>query len=494
MTLNPTHDEWLALLKADDIDSRIRAIKGLEAWGDASTVVALGEVMLHDFNMYVREHAALALIKIGAVEAHTALIEALQDPVLHLGGIIGMGLSDHVDSILISKLVDVVRREPPYKTGYIAVALSRVGKPAVNDLISALTAPKTESSQRRGIINILGRIHDYTRTIPVLVACLQDVEYGDGVRVCDEAADALKRMNVPEAQRALDDWSGTPIGKFWWGSEVSTEALLADLQSPHLLTRRYAASRLCAMHSLVDTEVFVAMLDDEDPDIRESAMSGLVHGPLDERLIPLFVNAISDPNPRVRTLAIDGGLRRFNTPDVHAALIIALQDDHWGNVLYALWAIGEHRPQVAFDAVLHLLQHSTKPEDIYVCAVTLAKLLDPRSIPVLVNLLESEHTAVSIAGCVGLEFMAELARPFALQALTDSRSAYQMAGLLIAKSTKFAEVVPLVVPFLTSAVNYGRPMGHVAAEALYAIGTPEALAALEEWRETELGKTWQPPR
>jgi HEAT repeat protein len=83
-------------------------------------------------------------------------------------------------------------------------ALYKLGETAVPGLIQALRWP--ESAIRRGAASALGRIGS-AAAVPELIRLLKDEETGlYSSRICDVAAEALRKIGTPEALAAVRQW------------------------------------------------------------------------------------------------------------------------------------------------------------------------------------------------------------------------------------------------------------------------------------------------
>jgi HEAT repeat protein len=155
-----------------------------------------------------------------------------------------------------------------------AIALARLGTPALDPLVGAL-------SDENGIVRAesayaLGELGD-RRAVEPLVAALED----GGRQVRLEAAEALGRLGDP---RAID-------------------ALVALLDDPDAMVRLYAVR---ALGHLVRDKVFapiVAAVSDQHVDVRRQALFALAES-AGVASVHLLLANVSDPDPCVRDAAV----------------------------------------------------------------------------------------------------------------------------------------------------------------------------------------------
>lgn len=230
-------DSLIYALRGGDPDMhRSDAAQALGKLGDARAVQPLITALQRDKNSVVRGFAAEALGKIGDKLAVEPLIFALRDesgsvPIFAAQALGRIGDTRAVEPLLplldsyyidtrstvaeaLGKIGDVravelliralrIRDGQESEIRWSATeALVRIGRPAVNSLISTLRVAGTE--MRRQVVEILGKIGDM-REVEPLVAALLD----EDMKVRELAAQALGEIGdeniLPVLERVLQD-------------------------------------------------------------------------------------------------------------------------------------------------------------------------------------------------------------------------------------------------------------------------------------------------
>lgn len=215
-------------LRDKDYEVRQAAARGLGQIGDTTTVPKLIDT-LHDEKEIVGVVAAKALGQIGDATAMLGLLNALRDRGMvvryYVRDAIVEALKQIRDTAAVPSLIEALHVEDPHMGSASAEALGQIGEAAVPDLIEAL-------GDKDGIVRwyaakTLGRIGN-AAAVPGLVEQLSDTEllsskqlsdaercglpsYDLGgnteyIRVCDVAAEALRRIGTPEALSAVEEW------------------------------------------------------------------------------------------------------------------------------------------------------------------------------------------------------------------------------------------------------------------------------------------------
>jgi HEAT repeat protein len=205
-------DQAMKDLRHQNWRKRRRAMAALAGFGEKAIPVLIGA--LDDASLTVRLTAGEALEMVGPPAA-PALIETLQN---------GSGLARRHAAAALGQLRDS-RAAGPLIGGLqngdtelrraCALALGSLrAAEAIPDLVAALT--DDDPTVRGHCAEALGRIGSEAgegeamrAAVPALRARLGDMAnyLSSQRRVCDAAADALRRIGTVEARRAVDEWT-----------------------------------------------------------------------------------------------------------------------------------------------------------------------------------------------------------------------------------------------------------------------------------------------
>jgi HEAT repeat protein len=215
----------VSALKDQEPEVRIAASRALGKFADPQTFEALGNVLLDDPQIEVRQAAAQAFGETGRAEAIPYLMDALHDSFWWYER------QDEVEELL--------------------AAIISMGPSVVPELIAALGDP--EGTVRRFAAYLLGRIPD-ERAIEPLSLSLYDTHF----EVCRESAAALAAMGPP----------AVPV-------------LIAALHQPEAWLRQQAVIGLTKSADPQVIPELIAILQDEARDVRKQAIVSLgqLHDP-----------------------------------------------------------------------------------------------------------------------------------------------------------------------------------------------------------------------
>jgi HEAT repeat protein len=176
-------------LKHPDSDIQYEAVVALGELRDPGTVAPLAELFTADGYTAVRWKVAEALTRIGApaVDPLIAALSHADDDVRWKAAIALGGIRD---ARAIDPLIRLLSDTDRFVKGRAALALGMIGEPAVEPLIRALT--EGDGNRRWGAAIALGRIRD-PRAVEPLIRALSD-KYGN---VRAEAAAALVATGEP---------------------------------------------------------------------------------------------------------------------------------------------------------------------------------------------------------------------------------------------------------------------------------------------------------
>ena len=265
-----------------------------------------------------RREAAYQLARLGprAKEALPALINALDDSDKQvwsnaIGAIASLGPEAQE---AIPRLLDHLgtrnsRAQRPRERSQVlfrsAFALSRIGAPAIPQLISALSAD--DPALREGAARALGGIGSGAHeAVPALVDNLGH----DDAAVRREAVDALGNIGLPAKTKLLAAVAGER-------AKIRAGALMALGQ-----IGKPAADAAPIL--------FDRLPQERDPDVRAALLTALSRlGAEPNLLVPVLIGGLKEENEQVRTAAVNGlVVLRAAYPQSLPALIALLRDDN----------------------------------------------------------------------------------------------------------------------------------------------------------------------
>ena len=247
--------------------------KALEAIGEPAVIPLIHA--LNDESPTIREKAAIVLGRMRDSCAVEALIQASKDSEDSVRSFSGWALGQIGDPRAIDPLIRILDFNDP--NNYAADALVKIGEPAVEPLIQALTDPN--AVVRSYVAFSLGQIGDQ-RAVQGLIKALND--QNDVVR--SEAAHALGRIGDPSAieplSRALEDThrdvrSAAAVALGLKGDSRVLEPLCQLLQDPSPLRRGAAAEALGNIRVRRAVEALIQALSDPYMDVRAKAVVSL---------------------------------------------------------------------------------------------------------------------------------------------------------------------------------------------------------------------------
>ncbi len=468
-------DRASRLLGRSDIPSALkRALaEALGEIGDPRAIPALVGA-LKDENERVRRAAAVALGRIGA-PAVPALIGALKDADREVRRAAAEALGRIGDREAVPALIGALKDADWEVRGAAAEALVRIGAPAVPALVGAL---KDENGWVRGAAaEALGRVGD-PRAVPALVGALEDAE--EWVRRA--AAGALGRIGDREAVPAL---VGALEDADWWVREAAAEALgrIGDREAVPALTealkdayervRRAAAWALGEIGDREAVPALVGALKDADREVRRAAAGAL--GRIGDReAVPALLGALKDENERVRWAAA-GALGEIGDREAVPALVGALKDADAEVRRAAAGALGRIGDREAVPALVGALKDADG-EVRRAAAGALGRIGDREAVPALVGALKDadERVRWAAAGALGRIGDRE-AVPALIGALKDADWGVRWAAAVALREIGDREAVPALVGALK---DENERVRWAAAGALGRIGDPQAVPAL----------------
>ena len=391
-----------------------------------SIVMKLVETLQHQ-NENMRCSAIQALGKLGDSENVPHLISLLEDPESNVRirsyAVEALG---KIGSPAVPYLIDSLKEGKRFIYHHLADALQIIDDPqAVSHVIEALNDP--DNTVRYFAAHTLGELN-VSQALSHLIEALND-------------PDNTVRHHVAQALGEIGDPQAVPH-------------LINALNDIDAAVRYFAAWALGSIGDLQAVSYLISMLEDADDDVRYASTFAL--GEIgDPQAVPHLINALNDTNCEVRRASA-----------------------------HLLGELGNAR------AIPHLINalKDTDSQVKYFSIGSLGKFGDPQAIPHLINTLNDTSALVRQSA---LRVLAEIAgleiTPYFIKALSDEdRLVRQAAARILGELGEEKAVQPLSL-LLNDKFKSTRfkEKTNYAAEALRQIGTPQALEAVRQWKESQ---------
>lgn len=336
---------------------------------------------------------------------------------------------------------------PPEVVHAAAAALTRLGPDAREYLHQAVLSGN--SAQRQLLLPLLSG----TGRSPAIEACLQDPDPSVRALACDAAASMgdgsvvntlfilLKDSNARVAQAAMRAIQSLHT------AETKQLALAAARSSAP--AERRSALRILSYFGFADAlDVFSEALQDPDPRVRDVAIAGLafIEHP---RALALLLETAASASAQARTAAVRGLGQTTATPETLETLRKATSDSEAWVRYYACQALGKLGVLAAVDEISSLLKDSAG--QVRVAAIeALAQLKSPAALDVLRAAADQDDADLQRAALIGIGVMKD---PVALPSLLSACAALEAATRQVALSalSEFAsdETLPVVAHALS---------------------------------------------
>jgi HEAT repeat protein len=478
------------LLTSPEVYVRRQSADVLGELGDARAIPGLIKVF-DDDNADVRHRVSRALVKIG-VQSVPGLIEALKDdnagvrrqaintlielkeqsvPSLVMAlkdenvtircRIVGM-LGQIGDKQAVPWLIIALKDKSSSVRQKAAEALFRLGRYALPKL--SLTLKDENRYARQLSVEILGRVGD-PQVLPDIVAVLSDKDKA----VRQKAAQALVRL----------------------GSQTVSELITA-------LTHEDRAVRLIVVKALGQaTEKkgvpgLIMALNDDDADIRRLVITML--GDLGaHEAIPGLIATLVDESLRVRKATIRA-LEQLKAREALPSLIMLLKDEDSYVRQSVVQVLGRLKAKEAIPDLITALRDNV-PNVREQAAEVLGQLGDKKAIPELILALKDTDIRVRWAAINALKRLGDKqAVPYLIEMLNDKdpilqATAFSLVQIGDERGLQALRDRPLIVDKLIRFLQVwkGLPRKQIL-QTLEAIGNPEAMQAVHQWKAQHSGK------
>jgi HEAT repeat protein len=383
---------------------------------------------------------------------------------------------------VIKGLLEAMRDEDHLTYDAAAIALSKRGDTAVAGLIEALS--DTNINVRGNAAEALGNIGSEA-AIPHLVDALDDTErpQWEDIRICDIAAAALGKIGTKQSLLALEKWQQTSPH----APQIETKPLgeyTSLLQLDYAYAQIETDPRYNALVKFLDT-----LQESEWQDRRKAVESlqeyaGTLRNAPDSEAIAKLASALHDDETLVRWTAAEA-LATIGDTTATPALLAALHDKSWTVRAAAVRALSEIDSDEAMPGLLETINDPNSFVRETTVAI-LGKVGNSAVAQQLLGALQDTDSFVRRAAARTLGQIADKAIvPDLLELLDDENDAVRWATIESLGKIGDPDAIPALVKKLQDAHKpalESKPMCDLAAEALQAIGTSEALAAIERWR------------
>jgi HEAT repeat protein len=417
---------------------------------------------LYHPNAQRRSEAAMRLGELRDSSAFTALLAAAGDEESRVRWAVVEALGKLGDAKAVDVLLGALRDSDYLVIDAAAGALSKIGSAAVEGLIAALDDERVDT--RGAAVEALGRI-GAAAAVPKLAGLMKDAArpHHEKHSIGRLALAALEQIGTPEARQVLAVWRGeaqaAPSAPATRTLPDELAAALRDLESKNSRARQAAARTL--------TEGAKALRDVDNP-----------------QLIGQLADVLRSNDPMVRWAVVEA-LGWIKDPTSAPILIEALHDPNWSVRLASvrsLLEVGDVRATPALVECLSDPQSAVREA----AAEALGLISDVRALPGLLGALQDREGFVRRAsaealGCIG----SDKTTNDLVERLHDPD--YHVRWAVVIALGKIGD--PAAVNDLIEMLNdqdgpkwEQRRICDVVAEALMQIGVPEAVKAVNEWR------------
>lgn len=452
------------LLRDENVTIRIMAADALcnidNSRGD--TVIPVLMQALGDEDIVIRHDAVSALARIGAntEAAVPALIVAFEDENSSVRAEAAEALA-RIGVPALPALIQALDNESSLVRGTAAYALGGIGEPAkgaVPALADALRDERTEGTYTVSFRAAVALVKIGQPAVPALIQALVDPS-------------SLARANAAYALGEVGYASGG-IGEL---AEEALPALIEMLRDKDKEARGRAAYALGGIGEPA-IPALIEALNHEDRDVRSNAAYALGRiGEPAKDAVPVLMKAMSNDD-YVRLGAAEA-LGKIGEPAV-PALVEALNhedEDVRRNAASVLGKIGE-LPKGAVPALIKRLGD----EDLYVrynATIALSRIGEP-AVPALIEALRSEDSAIRSSAAYVLGDIGEPTKDAVvelIEALRDQEGVVRRNAML-----SLSKIGKPAVPMLMETLKHeDQLVSSSAAYVLKQINTPEATKAVE---------------
>jgi len=422
-------EEAVTALQEGDVAARYEVVKMLTVSSDPRAVELLLAI-LKDRNRYMRQAVVEALAQIGDPRAVEPLIAALRDRSRHVRLAAAEALRTINDPLAVEALIAAMRSGDNDLRSIAIEALAEIGEPAIKPLIAILQGRNKDA--RQATAEVLSKIGQLAVewVVPIL-------EHWDR-QVRKTAADILDEIGWQPRDSDAAYW----VAKAEWDKCVeigqpAIKPLVAVLQDLDNDVRQAAVKTLDKIGDSSALEPLVAVLKDRDSSVRKAAVEAIV----------------GLGQPAVEPLVV--ALQEWNSHRIRQRIADVL--DELG------WLPGEDEIGATYWIA---------KSDWDRCVAMGALAIEP-----LVATLRDRDNGVRWAAAEMLDQLGW--RP----GMDEIGATYWIAKSDWNRCIRIGE--PAIKPLVEALWNSESWVQQGAAGALERIGTPEAMAAVEEWQKTK---------
>jgi HEAT repeat protein len=313
---------------------RAKAVGALGKMGEAARVAVPGLVRaLRDPDNLVRALAAEALGEIGesATDAIPALVRSLHhtNPLVRANAAEALGKMGEGASSASPALSEAARDPEDGVRRQAVLALGEIGdldKPAQDAVLAALrddhpevraaaveVVSKCEELHPEGRKVVLEAIGDASDLVKVVAP-------GALVRLKDTSEPILEGLSklLRDDNPAVQVEAALALGRFGEAASPVVDSLLEKARTGAAPLRMECFRALARIQPPQAVPVYIAGLKDTDPEVRKLASACLLKAPLSDDVLPQVLEALRDPEPRVRA-NVAQALARFEEATISAS-------------------------------------------------------------------------------------------------------------------------------------------------------------------------------
>lgn len=372
---------------------------------------------------------------------------------------------------VLATLVDAMRDTDVLVVDAAAEMLKRMARPPVPGLAELLR--DSDDNRRGAAIDVVGSLRDVS-SVGDLIDCLGDLRkpWLSEDRICDKAVRALELIDTPEAQEAVEQY-------------YAANPAEAAKRSGGRPRDRHLDAVNGFLRDMVDTDWGIR--NEAAKQLREYAkkLRGLKPAAVNARLLEVLGS--SNWETRATVLESLGWIGDKSVASSVMPLLIDTQRDVRAMAIRVLVELGETQ---AVGGIVNLL--ADRDAIVREAAVeSLGLLGDPRAVPPLLDVVQDDEPGIAYLAIEALgRLKHETAVEPLLMVLKGADVGARWAACWALGQISDVRAIPVLIAALADKAKPAwdeKPVGEMAAEALALFDTPEARAAVEQYRRVQSG-------
>jgi HEAT repeat protein len=389
-------DEWYAARHEQWSAAKLRAIEILGRIGSKRPTKVLCKALDDD---YTRSEAVVALGRIADPSALGPLIAAARDP--RTSSYAVREAVGKLGTPAIPFLVSMLDGDPAGSTdqntiafarSQAAEALQKIGAPAVDALLDAMSSPKPgvragaaaallSTKSERAVVRLIEALHDPDPTVRVQSA--HSLLGTNDARALDALIAAVCDLSQPEPVR---EWAAVALGAF--RNDKSVSALTQATSDPSPVVRAQAVSTLARLTTEAAPLSPSAQASQEHSAAPTVSVGGTEKQPAMDssglarpKTVQTLVALLKDPSPNVRRGTADS-LGKMKERSAADGLLPLLADASADVRQSAAKALGHIDDPKAADLLVKTMNSDSDEWVRIIAALALAEMGDPRAKPI----------------------------------------------------------------------------------------------------------------